>query len=280
MGKLRDNLENYVVRSTSQLLDELPDDRRDELGGLLSELEGRGARVAEAEQRIEELLARLERRSAANSALDAEIAELKAKIARAEAGLFDRDREASDQLEAERVRWAERERRLREELETQSWSRSSEVDAREAALARRIEDVAERERKLQEAIQDADRELLEREHLVAAREGALEAQSEDRFASRESELASAEEFAQREKHALERRSQRLTELESTLRARAQELEARIGRLRAQETRLEGEAEVAEERARRLEAHERQLKQREADLSSYVAKVQGSLRPPE
>jgi hypothetical protein len=56
MGKLRDNLESYVVRSTSELLSDLPEERRDELGGLLSELEGRGARVAEAEERIDELL--------------------------------------------------------------------------------------------------------------------------------------------------------------------------------------------------------------------------------
>jgi chromosome segregation ATPase len=114
---IRNRLENYVVRSTSELLEELPDDRQRELGELLNELEGRGERVHEAENRIEELLGRLEQRGAAVAALESEVSELKARVARLRHELEERERVANDRLEAERVRSAERERRLREQLE-------------------------------------------------------------------------------------------------------------------------------------------------------------------
>jgi chromosome segregation ATPase len=114
---IRNRLENYVVRSTSELLEELPDDRQRELGELLNDLEGRGARVHEAENRIEELLGRLEQRGAAVGALESEVSELKARVARLRHELEERERVANDRLEAERVRAAERERRLREQLE-------------------------------------------------------------------------------------------------------------------------------------------------------------------
>src|SRR5918997_596725 len=114
---IRNRLESYVVRSTSELVEDLPEDRQSELGEILNELEGRGARVAEAENRIEELLARLEQRSTAVVALEAEVSELKARVARLKHELEERERLANDRLEAERVRAAEREGRLREQLE-------------------------------------------------------------------------------------------------------------------------------------------------------------------
>jgi chromosome segregation ATPase len=114
---IRNRLENYVVRSTSELLEDLPDDRQRELGELLNDLEGRGERVHEAENRIEELLGRLEQRGAAVAALESEVSELKARVARLRHELEERERLANDRLEAERVRAAERERRLREQLE-------------------------------------------------------------------------------------------------------------------------------------------------------------------
>jgi peptidoglycan hydrolase CwlO-like protein len=123
---IRNRLENYVVRSTTELLEDLPKDRQSELGELLSELEGRGERFAEAENRIEELLARLEQRSTAVTALEAEVAELKARIGRLKHELEERDRQANDRLEAERVRAAERERQLREELASLEQRRTAE----------------------------------------------------------------------------------------------------------------------------------------------------------
>jgi chromosome segregation ATPase len=114
---IRNRLENYVVRSTSDLLQDLPEDRQRALGELLQDLEGRGERVHEAENRIEELLGRLEQRGTAVTALEAEVAELKARVARLKHELGERDRQAGERLEAERVRAAERERQLREELE-------------------------------------------------------------------------------------------------------------------------------------------------------------------
>src|SRR5215218_6331594 len=123
---IRNRLENYVVRSTTELLEDLPKDRQSELGELLAELEGRGERFAEAENRIEELLARLEQRSTAVNALEAEISELKARIGRLKHELEERDRQANDRLEGERVRAAEREGRLREQLESLEQRRTAE----------------------------------------------------------------------------------------------------------------------------------------------------------
>jgi chromosome segregation ATPase len=114
---IRNRLENFVVRSTSGLLDDLPEDRQRDLGELLTELEGRGERVHEAENRIEELLSRLEQRGTAVTALEAEVSELKSRVARLKHELEERERQANDRLEAERVRAAEREGRLREQLE-------------------------------------------------------------------------------------------------------------------------------------------------------------------
>ena len=114
---IRNRLESYVVRSTTELLGELPENRQSELGEALNDLEGRGERVVDAENRIEELLARLEQRSTAVTALEAEVSELKARVARLKHELGERERQANDRLEAERVRAAERERRLKEELE-------------------------------------------------------------------------------------------------------------------------------------------------------------------
>jgi len=114
---IRNRLENYVVRSTTELLGELPEKRQSELGELLAELEGRGGSFVEAETRIEELLARLEQRSTAVNALEAEVSELKARAARLKHELEERDRQANERLEAERVRAAERENHFREELE-------------------------------------------------------------------------------------------------------------------------------------------------------------------
>ena len=114
---IRNRLENYVVRSTSELLEDLPEDRQRDLGELLTELEGRGERVHEAENRIEELLSRLEQRGAAVAALESELSEFKSRVARLKHELEERERQANDRLEAERVRAAERERQLREQLE-------------------------------------------------------------------------------------------------------------------------------------------------------------------
>ncbi len=123
---IRNRLENYVVRSTTELLEELPEDRQTELGELLGELEGRGERFVEAENRIEELLARLEQRGTAVNALQAEGSELKARVARLKHELEERERQANARLEAERVRAAERERQLREELESLEQRRTAE----------------------------------------------------------------------------------------------------------------------------------------------------------
>ena len=52
------------------------------------------------------------------TALEAEVSELKARVGRLKHELEDRERQAHERLEAERVRAAERESRLKEELES------------------------------------------------------------------------------------------------------------------------------------------------------------------
>ena len=70
---IRNRLENYVVRSTTELLGDLPEDRQSELGDLLGQMEGRGesfveaerVRAAEREGQLREELESLEQRSTA-----------------------------------------------------------------------------------------------------------------------------------------------------------------------------------------------------------------------
>src|SRR6266508_4357430 len=99
MSKFRNRLESYVVRNTSDVVDDLTDERRSELAELLHELEGHSPRAAEAESRTE-----------------ARIEELEEAIAKANAEIGDSEHRINEQMETERIRTAEREQKLRAEL--------------------------------------------------------------------------------------------------------------------------------------------------------------------
>ena len=76
MTNLRSRLENYVVRQTGDLVDDLPVERRTELADVLHDLEGYSPRAAEAEERTEELVDKLEHRNAALAKARTRIEEL------------------------------------------------------------------------------------------------------------------------------------------------------------------------------------------------------------
>ena len=268
MSKMRSRLETYVVRNTGDLVEDLSDERREELAEVLTDLEGHGKRAAEAETRADDLVEKLEHRNVVLAKARARIEELERDLAKAGSEAGDQEQRVTEQLEAERVRSAEREQGLRNELET-----------RETELARRLETLDLRERSTRET----DRELSERERSLGMRENALEIQirelegrSDERLAqrereldAREAELAGAEDFAATRKQALEKRGVQVAETERAARNRAETLDQR-------EAKLAGDAELMEQHSQRLAELEQQLDRRRQELDAYVARVQGSL----
>ena len=116
MTKLRSRLENYVVRSTGDLVDDLPVERRTELADVLHDLEGYSPRAAEAEERTEELVDKLENRNAALAKARTRIEELERELDTVKAEVGTNDDAIAAQLETERIRIAEREQHFRAEL--------------------------------------------------------------------------------------------------------------------------------------------------------------------
>lgn len=268
---MRSRLESYVVRNTGELVHDLSDERSEELAEVLTELEGHGKRAAEAESRADELVEKLEHRKVVLAKTRARIEELERDLAKAQDEAGDREQRISEQLEVERVRVAEREQNLRNELEL-----------REVELARRLEALDLRDRDAR----DSDKQLMERERNLSMRETALDtkarelvARSDERLAEREreldrreTELTTAEEQAAARKHAFEKRGVQIAETERSALNRMENLDER-------EERLTGEAQTLKHRSDRLDELERQLDRRRQELDAYVARVQGSLRPP-
>ena len=270
MANLRNRLESYVVRQTGDLVDDLADERRQDLAEVLHDLEGYSPRAAEAEQRTEDLVEKLEHRNVLVSKARARIEELERELADARKETDDRNHTINAELEAERIRAAEREQNLRAKL-----------DVREAELRHRAAALEERERELLYT----DRELAERERTVSVRETGvqnrareLEGRSDERLAERERHLAdreaqleSLERMAANEKQSLERRSIHVTELE-------RRAELRLGRLGEREQKLVADTESLEKRATELAHLDEQLERRKRELDSYVARVQERLGP--
>ncbi|HMI99468.1 MAG TPA: hypothetical protein VK488_06530 [Gaiellaceae bacterium] len=224
MPKIRPRLESYVVRNTADLVDELSDERREELAEVLHDLEGHSPRAVEAERRTEELVERLEHRNIVLAKSRARIEELERDLAEAKAEIGDREERIAAQVEAERIRSAEREQDFRSELE-----------GREAEIARRLEAFDVR----QQEVRHVDSELAERERSLSLREAgdenrarelqALERRSveaaelESRVALRADAVAKRETQLVAEAELLEQRSARLAELEQQLDHRKNDL---------------------------------------------------------
>jgi chromosome segregation ATPase len=267
MSKLRARLENYVVRQTSDVVDDLSDDRRRELAEVLHEVEGYSPRAAEAERQMEELVEKLDNRNAALDKARARIAELEQELAQAETDAGDREQRIVAELEVERVRIAEREQTFRDEIA----AREREVEHRLEILEGRAEE-----------LRYTDSRLLEHERNLGLREAELEnlaeeleARSDERLKSREAELDERERQIEREerhtaeeKRLFESRAIHVTELER--------------RSLLREASVQEREEALLEARRELERQTAEVKQREADIDrrksefdAYVRRVQGS-----
>jgi chromosome segregation ATPase len=267
MSKLRTRLENYVVRQTSDVVDDLSDDRRKELAEVLHDIEGHSPRAAEAERQMDELVEKLDNRNAALDKARARIAELEEELAQAEADAGDREQRMAAELEVERIRIAEREQTFRDE-----------IAAREREVVRRIEILEGREAELRYT----DSRLLELERNLGMREAELdklaqelEARSDDRLKSREAELDARErqiEVAEREtaeeKRRFEGRAVHVTELERRSHLR----EASV---RDREEALREERQKLNERVTELTEREELVDRRKREFDAYVRRVQGS-----
>jgi chromosome segregation ATPase len=267
MSKLRTRLENYVVRQTSDVVDDLSDDRRKELAEVLHDIEGHSPRAAEAERQMDELVEKLDNRNAALDKARARIAELEEELAQAEADAGDREQRMAAELEVERIRIAEREQTFRDE-----------IAAREREVVRRIEILEGREAELRytdSRLLELERNLGMREAELDKRAQELEARSDDRLKSREAELDARErqiEVAEREtaeeKRRFEGRAVHVTELERRSHLR----EASV---RDREEALREERQKLDERVTELTEREELVDRRKREFDAYVRRVQGS-----
>src|SRR5262245_5580653 len=267
MSKLRTRLENYVVRQTSDVVDDLSDDRRKELAEVLHDVEGYSPRAAEAESQMEELVEKLDNRNAALDKARARIAELEEELTEAKADAGDREQRILAELEVERVRIAEREQTFRDE-----------IAAREREVERRLEILEGRA----DELRYTDSRLLEHERLLGMREAELEnlaqeleARSDERLKAREAELDARQrqiEIVEREtgeeKRRFESRAVHVTEIER--------------RSHVREASVEQREEAVQEARQELERKSAEVAQREADIErrknefdAYVRRVQGS-----
>jgi chromosome segregation ATPase len=267
MSKLRTRLENYVVRQTSDVVDDLSEDRRKELAEVLHDIEGHSPRAAEAERQMEELVEKLDIRNAALDKARARIAELEEELAQAKTDAGDREQRMAAELEVERVRIAEREQGFRDEIAD-----------REREVERRIEILEGREAELRYT----DGKLIELERTLAMREAELdnratelEARSDDRLKAREAELDARErqiEIAERqtaeEKRQFESRAVHVTELERRSLLREASVQGR------EEAILEARKNL-DERATELNQREELVDRRKREFDAYVRRVQGS-----
>src|SRR6187551_857767 len=146
MSKLRTRLENYVVRSTGDIVDDLPDERRTELAEVLHELEGYSPRAAEAEERTDELVAKRVRIAERERHFRAELEARELELTRRIEAVSGRERE---------VRHAD----------TQLSDRERSLGLRESTLDTRAHELAQR----------SDERLREREAGLDEREAKIEA---------------------------------------------------------------------------------------------------------
>jgi DNA repair exonuclease SbcCD ATPase subunit len=268
MPKIRTRLESYVVRNTADIVDELSDDRREELAEVLHDLEGHSPRAEEAERRTEELVEKLEHRNIVIAKSRARIEELERDLAQAKAEIGDREERIVEQIEAERIRVAEREQAFRSELE-----------GREAEINRRLSVFDVREQELHHAgraLSERERSLSVREAGVENRSRELESRSDERLKARqealderEAGLERAERLAATEKQSVERRAAEAAQLERRAALRADSFAE-------WEAKLVADAALLEQRSAQLTELEQQLERRRADVTAYVARVQSTL----
>jgi len=267
MSKLRARLENYVVRTTGDVVDDLSKERRQELAEVLHDLEGHSPRAAEAERQTEELVEKLDTRNAALDKARARIEELEAELTQAEADAGTREQRMTAELEVERIRIAEREQGFRDD-----------IAAREREVERRLELLEGRA----EELRYTDSRLLEFERNLGLREAELDnratelaARSDERLKAREAELDTrerqiemAEHETAEEKRRFESRAIHVTEIERRSHLREGSVQEREEALREARKELD---RMTSEMAQR----EADIDRRKREFDAYVRRVQGS-----
>ena len=298
MLRFWDRMEDFFLRNASEIVDDMADQRHEQLAELLSTLDARTEQVAAAEARAEQLEKRLGALGADSDRSDPdEIDRLLAELARSDDQVADTQREVREQAQElallrEQVATHEADRleldRLVRELESRRESEdersrlTSELDAGASALSEREEAVARREedvRGREETAQRIEDFKAKREDVEAL--AALLAQRESELRERESEAASAETFAEAGRSRVESQERRLSQAEETARERLSDLDTREAELDERFARLEADTQAREDRLEneesRLHVLDERLAQKESELAAYVGQVQGMLR---
>jgi chromosome segregation ATPase len=298
MFRFWDRMEDFFLRNASEIVDDIADQRHEQLAELLSTLDARTAQVAAAEDRAEQLEKRLGALGPDSDRSDPdEIDRLLAELTRSDDQVADTQREVREQAQElvllrERVATQEADRveldRQVGELEPLRESEgersriTSELDAfarelteREEEVARREEDVLGRETTAQQ-IEDFKARREDVEALAALLE-----RRESVLREREAEAASAETFAESARSRAESQERRLSQAEETVRDRLADLDTREADLDERSARFEADTLAREDRLEdeesRLRVLEERLTQKESELSAYVGQVQGMLR---
>jgi chromosome segregation ATPase len=301
MLKFWDRMEDFFLRNASEIVDDMADQRHEQLAELLSTLDARTEQVEAAEARAQQLEIRLGALGADSDRSDPdEIDRLLAELARSDDQIADTQREVreqgqeiallreqvatqeADRLELDRfVRELEllREREdERSRLTSELAAGAQELSEREEAVARREEDVRAREAAAQQ-IEDFKARREDVEALAALLE-----RRESALREREAEAANAETFAESARSHAESQERRLSHAEETVRDRLTDLDTREAELDERFARLEADTQAREDRLAneesRLRVLDERLTQKESELAAYVGQVQGMLRSRE
>ena len=261
-ARLQNKLERWWLRQSEGMLDDLGEEQREHLAGLLGEVAARSEEVVAAETRLEELNRRL-------ADLDVYTADWMGQVERllAEVGRRDRMlRERDDELTAVRVRAAELEQRLA----AAPTVASAELDERAAAIAAAEERLARREvEMIQREIYPEHAQELER------RENALD-ERERSVAAREERLDTLQGFVERERSRLRRAQDEVADVGRELAAKERTLEERTAQLALETERAALYEEGLARREQQLREAEERLTRRTLEVGEFVAGVQSSL----
>jgi chromosome segregation ATPase len=301
MLKFWDRMEDFFLRNASEIVDDMADQRHEQLAELLSTLDARTEQVEAAEARAQQLEIRLGALGADSDRSDPdEIDRLLAELARSDDQIADTQREVREQgqeiallreqvatQEADRLELDRfvRELELLREREDERSRLTSELDARTQELSEREEAVARREEDLRarEAAAQQIEDFKARREDVEALAALLE-RRESALREREAEAANAETFAESARSHAESQERRLSHAEETVRDRLADLDTREAELDERFARLEADTQAREDRLEneesRLRVLDERLTQKESELAAYVGQVQGMLRSRE
>jgi chromosome segregation ATPase len=306
MFRLRERLQSYYLRESTEIVRGLAYERGADLAQALKALEEREIALAVVEERmaaigrrlqetdveddsgpaVDRLLVRLEDR-------ERSLAQAREDFERLQRQLADASRKSEAQgielaeLRAELTRRAEEptidrtlqaelerlrgELRARQQDEAESAGTSADLSAWAEELAERQSALERRERFVREVESQESRkhELDSLAAVLAERQAELE--------ERTRALDEDDEQVQSQRRHIKRQEERLTQIEDDLAERLKELQAREDELEEAAARREFDFNLREDRLdedeRRVAELEERLERRQADLAAYVARMQ-------